>query len=74
MGSFGLAEWAIIIVILVLFFGAKRIPGMARGLAQGYVEFKRAKEHDPDEVEGEETQAPESGAASRQSENDKNHA
>lgn len=51
MGSFGLAEWAIIIVILILFFGAKRIPGMARGLAQGYVEFKRAKEKDPEEVE-----------------------
>lgn len=51
MGSFGMAEWAIIIVILILFFGAKRIPGMARGLAQGYVEFKRAKEKDPDEVE-----------------------
>lgn len=51
MGSFGLGEWAIIIVILILFFGAKRIPGMARGLAQGYVEFKRAKEKDPEEVE-----------------------
>lgn len=47
MGSFGVAEWLIIFLIIVLFFGAKRIPGMARGLAQGYVEFRKARMDDP---------------------------
>ncbi|MEX1213333.1 MAG: twin-arginine translocase TatA/TatE family subunit [Balneolaceae bacterium] len=72
MGSFGMAEWAIIIVILILFFGAKRIPGMARGLAQGYVEFKRAKEKDPEEVEsGSESSTPTSDRSSARDENQK---
>ncbi|MGM0506009.1 MAG: Sec-independent protein translocase subunit TatA/TatB [Bacteroidota bacterium] len=69
MGSFGIAEWAIIIVILVLFFGAKRIPGMARGLAQGYVEFKKAKEKDPEEMEsGSESSKTPSGRTSSEEE------
>lgn len=53
MGSFGVAEWLIIFLIIVLFFGAKRIPGMARGLAQGYVEFRKARMDDPSDEDSE---------------------
>lgn len=48
MGSFGPLEWVIIILILLLFFGARRIPDMARGLAQGYTEFRKASLDDPE--------------------------
>lgn len=49
MGSFGLVEWILIILVLLLFFGAKRIPDMARGLAQGYKEFRKARLGEPEE-------------------------
>lgn len=49
MGSFGLVEWILIILVLLLFFGAKRIPDMARGLAQGYKEFRKARLGEPGE-------------------------
>lgn len=46
MGSFGGFEWLIILLIVIFFFGAKKIPQMARGLGQGYVEFKKASRKD----------------------------
>ena len=57
MGSFGPLEWVIIILILVLFFGARKIPDVARGLAQGYKEFKKASRDEIEEgQEGEESE------------------
>ncbi|HNY90502.1 MAG TPA: twin-arginine translocase TatA/TatE family subunit [bacterium] len=38
----GPTEWVIIILILVLLFGAKKIPELARGMGQGLREFKKA--------------------------------
>ena len=35
-------EWVIIALVVLLFFGAKRIPELARGLGQGIREFKGA--------------------------------
>ena len=40
MGRIGLTEILIIGVILLLLFGATRIPEMMRGLARGMREFK----------------------------------
>jgi len=34
-------EWAIIIVVLILLFGSKRIPEIAKGLGQGIRSFKK---------------------------------
>lgn len=42
IGNLGGSEVIIILVVLVLFFGAKRIPELARGLGKGVREFKDA--------------------------------
>lgn len=40
----GATEWLLIIVVVVLLFGAKRIPELARSLGMASHEFKKAKE------------------------------
>ena len=41
-----LGPWEILLVILaiILIFGGKKIPELARGLCQGLKEFKKAKQ------------------------------
>ena len=39
----GLPEWGIILIIVVLLFGGKKIPGLMKGLGKGIREFKDAK-------------------------------
>jgi sec-independent protein translocase protein TatA len=41
IGSFGGTELLIALVIILLLFGAKRIPELAKGLGSGMREFKR---------------------------------
>jgi TatA/E family protein of Tat protein translocase len=38
------SEWLIILVLAVLFFGADKLPKLARGLGKSLGEFKKAKE------------------------------
>lgn len=45
--AFGLPqgpEWVIIFVVVLLLFGAKKIPELARGLGKSMGEFKKARE------------------------------
>ena len=42
LGSIGMPELLIILVIILLVFGAKRLPELARGLGKGIREFKDA--------------------------------
>ena len=35
-------EWVLIILLVLVFFGAKKIPELARGLGRGIREFKDA--------------------------------
>ncbi len=42
MGNMGIMEWAIILFIVMLLFGSKKIPDLAKGLGQGIREFKKA--------------------------------
>jgi sec-independent protein translocase protein TatA len=42
MGSFGVAEIAFVLAVLMLLFGAKRIPLIARGLGEGIRNFKNS--------------------------------
>ena len=37
-------EWIIIILAILVLFGAKKIPEFARGLGKGVKEFKKAKD------------------------------
>ena len=43
-------EWLIILVLAVLFFGADKLPKLARGLGKSLGEFKKAKEEFEKEV------------------------
>jgi sec-independent protein translocase protein TatA len=42
MGNLGATEILLILLVVLLLFGAKRIPEMARGLGKGIREFKDA--------------------------------
>ena len=42
MGSLGVPELLIIFLVILLVFGAKRIPEIARGMGKGIREFKDA--------------------------------
>ena len=49
----GIGTWEILLIFLVvlLVFGAKRIPEIAKGLGKGITEFKRAVRDVKDEIE-----------------------
>jgi sec-independent protein translocase protein TatA len=49
----GLGGWEILLILLVLliFFGAKKIPELAKGLGKGIKEFKNATNEIKDEIE-----------------------
>ena len=50
---FGLGMWELLIIlfiVLLLFGGAKKLPGLARGLGKGINEFKKASKDIKDEV------------------------
>lgn len=51
MGSFGGVEIAVIVLIILLLFGAKKIPELARGLGQGISEFRKASTDIRKEIE-----------------------
>jgi TatA/E family protein of Tat protein translocase len=42
MPNIGMSELLIILFIVVLLFGARKLPDLARGLGQGIREFKKA--------------------------------
>jgi sec-independent protein translocase protein TatA len=44
MGPIGTQELIIIFVIILLLFGAKKLPELARGLGKSMGEFKKAKD------------------------------
>lgn len=49
-GNLGFTEIAILLLILVLFFGAKRIPEIGASIGKGIKEFKRGlKSEEPQE-------------------------
>lgn len=51
MGSFGTTEIIIIAIIVLVLFGAKRIPELAKGLGQGIKEFRKASSDIKKEIE-----------------------
>ncbi len=51
MGNIGMTEWIVILLILVLLFGGKKIPELMRGLGKGIREFNDAKNNVKKEIE-----------------------
>ena len=51
MGNIGFSELLLVFFIVLLFFGAKRIPEVAKALGKGAHEFKKASSGLADELE-----------------------
>ncbi len=52
-GMFGQTEIIVIVVLLVLLFGGRKIPELMKGIGKGIKEFKNANKDDSTEVEKE---------------------
>ena len=50
-GNLGTGEIILILLIVLIFFGAKKIPELAQGLGKGLREFRKATRDIQDEVE-----------------------
>lgn len=51
MGSIGMQELILIFLVILLLFGSKRLPELARGLAKGLREFKKATNEIKNEID-----------------------
>jgi sec-independent protein translocase protein TatA len=56
-GNIGTPELILIFLVILVFFGAKKIPDIARGLGQGVREFRKAV-HEAEDAINRETQDP----------------
>jgi TatA/E family protein of Tat protein translocase len=52
LGNLGFTEIAILLLIVVLFFGAKRIPEIGASIGKGIKEFKRGLKDEPPQDHG----------------------
>ena len=50
MGMPSMPELLIVLAIVVLLFGAKKIPDLAKGMGKGIKDFKKAIKEDEDEI------------------------
>lgn len=55
MGKIGFSEILLILLVIVLLFGGRKIPELMKGIGQGMKEFKKASKFDPDEEKKETT-------------------
>ena len=56
MGPIGMPEMVMIFVIILLLFGAKKLPELARGIGKSMGEFKKAREDFEREITQAETE------------------
>ncbi|WP_337872194.1 twin-arginine translocase TatA/TatE family subunit [Ignavibacterium sp.] len=49
-GNLGITEIILIILVILLLFGARKIPELAQGLGKGMKEFKKAVRDVEDEI------------------------
>jgi sec-independent protein translocase protein TatA len=47
MGKLGMTEIILILLVVVLLFGGRKIPELMKGIGQGMKEFKKASKFDP---------------------------
>ncbi|MCX8239051.1 MAG: sec-independent protein translocase protein TatA [Akkermansiaceae bacterium] len=50
LGTLGAQEMILIFLILLLLFGAKKLPQLARGIGKSVGEFRKAREEFEDEI------------------------
>ena len=51
LGGLGGWEWVVLIFVVVLLFGSKRLPDLARSLGQSIKEFKKGAREVTDEIQ-----------------------
>jgi len=52
MGEFSIFHWLVVLAIVLIFFGGRRIPEVMKGLGEGIRSFKDGmKEHPPASTE-----------------------
>jgi len=56
MGDIGFTEILLILLVVVLLFGGRKIPELMKGIGQGMKEFKKASRLEDEPVKKEETQ------------------
>lgn len=56
--NIGFGELVVILVLALLFFGAKRLPEVARGLGKSINEFKKGLKDVSNDIEGKDTKNP----------------
>jgi len=49
MGKLGLTEIILILLVVVLLFGGRKIPELMKGIGQGMKEFKKASKFEPED-------------------------
>lgn len=73
MGMPSMPELLIVLAIVVLLFGAKKIPDLAKGMGKGIKDFKKAikddDEEEPKEIASKETDATKTKIEEKKSEN-----
>ena len=69
MGSMSISHWLIVLAIIVLLFGAKKIPELAKGMGKGIKSFKKEME---DDTPLEQIQKSEETTQTKKDENQKN--
>ncbi len=53
MGNLGATEIILIVLVILIFFGAKKIPELAQGLGKGIREFRKATREIEDNIQNE---------------------
>jgi sec-independent protein translocase protein TatA len=49
MGNFGATEIILILLVVIVLFGGRKIPELMKGIGQGMKEFKKASKLDDDD-------------------------
>lgn len=69
MGGIGAPELIVVLAIILLLFGAPRLPALARSMGQAFKEFRKgtAEEHSDDDVGTDPEQAKKQGRSATSS-------
>lgn len=67
MGNLGTGEIIIIVLVILIFFGPKKIPEIAQGIGKGMREFKKAMKDVEDELKYPPAEKPSQKQISQQS-------